>query len=507
MFVTQSRLHLFKYGINGIMRYCKSIGVFLCAASLLWGGFAAADDYAEPATLVSYRAALHGSPIDRQAQVGKDNILRMSLEDCIKYALRNNRKILSGDYAITAAEAQENEAHALGMPTFDYEYVSAPVPKDATRAVQTFFQGQWVWEHRIKLSMAIPVTTFGKLATAAELAGRGIDAARERRVADEVQMVSRMRQLYYGIQMAEEIASLVLQAIDRLSGEIKKAESQDVGSDIKASERYSPIDKLRMKVFRADLEKRLAEARTREEVAINALKIQMGMPMKSNVRPMLGLAPVNARMSGYEEYMAQMAHSRPESKLADIGVEAKRLENQMVKKQWYPDLGVGAFFDIGRTIGTVENVQTTNDFVDPFNFARAGIGLRLSGKLDVHSLLSKENRTESEFYKASLERDMAKEGLALEVKEAYLRVKQSAEQVKRADETKKLARQMVFLSKSNLDLGIGEKSEYVDALQTTLLSRSQYLEAVFNYNSAVAQLDEKIGYVPYKETFHEPKAQ
>lgn len=504
------------------MQYHKSIGFFLCATSLLLAGFAVADDYDEPATLVSYRAALHGSPLDRQANVGKDNVLRMSLEDCIKYALRNNRKILSGDYAITAAEAQENEAHALGKPIFDYELGSAPVPNDASRAIQTFFQGQWAWTNRVKLGMAIPITTFGKLATAAELAGRGIDAARERRVSDEVMMVSRMRQLYYGIQMAEEIASLVLQAINRLSDEIKKAESQDLGSDVKASERYSPIDKLRMKVFRADLEKRLAEARMREDVAINALKIQMGLPMKSNVRPMLGLSPVDSRLSDYEEYLARMNHARPESRLADIGVEAKRLENQMIKKQWYPDLGVGAYFDVGRTIGNIKNVQTTDDYVNPFNFSRAGIFLRLQGRLDVHSLFAKMDRTENEFYKASLERDMAKDGLALEVKEAFLRVKQSAEQVKRADETKKLARQMVFLSKSNLDLGIGEKSEYVDALQTTLLSRSQYLEAVFNYNAAVSQLDEKIGYVPYnpktvdlaadrnpltlKETAHELKA-
>lgn len=479
------------------MRYLKSIGLFLCSASLLLGGVAAADDYDEPATLVSYRSALHGSPLDRQARVGKDNVLRISLDDCIKYALRNNRKIQSGDYAIDAAEAQEREAHALGMPVFDYEYATAPVPNDASRAVQTFFQGQWAWTNRVKLGMGIPITTFGKLATAVELAGRGIDAARERRVSDEVQMVSRMRQLYYGIQMAEEIASLLLQAIDRLSDEVKKAEAQDLSSDTKASERYSPIDKLRMKVFRADLEKRMSEARMREEVAINALKIQMGLPMASNVRPMMGLSPVNSRMSDYEDYLAKMGRSRPEAKLVDIGVEAKRLENQMVKKQWYPDVGIGAFFDVGRTIGTVKNVQTTDDYVNPFNFSRAGIGLRLQGKLDVHSLLAKEDRTESEFYKASLERDMAKDGLALEVKEAYLRVKQSSEQVNRAEETKKLARQMVFLSKSNLDLGIGEKSEYIDALQTTLLSRSQYLEAVFNYNSAVAQLDEKIGYVPY----------
>lgn len=477
------------------MRFHISIGVFLFGLLASAGG--AAQDYDEPATLVSARARLKTSPLDRQTPVPAGDVLRLSLEDCIKYALRNNRKVRSGDFAIDAAEAQEREAQALGKPVFDYEYGTAPVPNDASRAVQTFFQGQWAWAHRVKLGMGIPLYTFGKLATAAELAGRGIDAARERRVSDEVLTVSRLRQLYFGIQMAEEIASLLNQAIDRLSEEIKKAETQDGAEDRQASESYSPIDKLRMKVFRADLEKRLAEARMREEVAVNALKIQMGLPMTANIRPQLGLNPVSVRLADYEEYLVRMRQSRPEAKLAEIGVEAKKLEHQMTKRQMLPDLGFGAFFEIGRTIGTVKNVQTTDDYVNPFNFTRAGIGLRLQGKLDINSSMAKMDRTESEYYKASLERDMAKEGLALEVKEALLRVRQGSDQVKRAEETKKLARQMVFLSKSNLDLGIGEKNEYVDALQVMLLSRSQYLEAVFNYNSAVAQLDEKIGYVPY----------
>jgi outer membrane protein TolC len=478
------------------MRYRISIGVFLLL--ILVPAFTQAqEEYGEPSTLVSYRAALKGSPLDKQPPVASGDVMRLSLDDCLKFALRSNRKIRSGDYGISAAEAQEREAHALINPVFEYEYRSAPVPNDASRAVQTFFQGEWAWANQLKLGMGMPLYTFGKLATAAELAGKGIAAARERRIADEVLVTSRIRQIYYGIQLAEEMSALLIDAVDRLGNEIKKAEAQDTDSDLKASEKYSPIDKLRMKVYRAELEKRLAEARMKEELAINALKFQMGLPMTANVRPNLGLSPARVDMQDYQHYLRRMEELRPEAKLADIGVEAKKLEFRMTKRQMLPDLGLGAFFDIGRTVGTVKNVQTTDDYVNPFTYTRAGIGIRLQGKLDLNSSFAKIDRSESELYKASLERDAAKEGLALEVKEAYLRLKQTREQVARSEETKKMARQMVFLSKSNLDLGIGEKSEYVDALQVMLLSKTQYLEAVFSYNAAVVQLDEKIGYVPY----------
>ncbi|PIR20212.1 MAG: hypothetical protein COV45_07700 [Deltaproteobacteria bacterium CG11_big_fil_rev_8_21_14_0_20_47_16] len=477
------------------MQFLFTIAMMLCL--VVTGAFAHAEESLREEQLTIYRSHLHQSPLSRQTRVPEGTVIRMTVDDCIHYALRSNRKIMSTDYAIAAAEAQERESHALGKPVVDYEYGTAPAPRDATRAIQTFFTGDWVWANRVKLGMGIPLTTFGKLTTASELAQSGIAASRERRASEQVQVVSKIRQLYYGIQMAEEVRSLLLNAIDRLSDEIKTAESQDTDIDGKTSEKYSPIDKLRMQVFRADLEKRLTDVQVKEEVALNALKIQMGLPMTANFAPTGALAPVSVKMDTYDAYISRLRADRPESHLVDLGVEAKRLEHQLSKRQLRPDVGFGAFLEAGRTLPSVQNQGTNDQFINPFNFTRAGVGFKLSGRLDINSAIARINRTESEFYKVSLERDMAKEGLELEVKEAYLRVKQSEEQLKRTEETKKLARQMVFLSKSNLDLGIGEKSEYVDALQVMLLSRSQYLESVFNYNSAVAQLDEKVGYVPY----------
>jgi hypothetical protein len=57
----------------------------------------------------------------------------------------------------------------------------------------------------------------------------------------------------------------------------------------------------------------------------------------------------------------------------------------------------------------------------------------------------------------------------------------------------KLARQFVFLTKTNLDIGVGDKKEYSDSLQAYLVARGRYLESIFNYNLAVATLKQKVG--------------
>ena len=52
---------------------------------------------------------------------------------------------------------------------------------------------------------------------------------------------------------------------------------------------------------------------------------------------------------------------------------------------------------------------------------------------------------------------------------------------------------MMFLSKTNLDIGVGEEQQYTDALQLVLLTRGEYYKTVFDYNIALAKLEEKIG--------------
>jgi len=63
----------------------------------------------------------------------------------------------------------------------------------------------------------------------------------------------------------------------------------------------------------------------------------------------------------------------------------------------------------------------------------------------------------------------------------------------------KLARQFVFLTKTNIDIGVGDKKDYSDALQAYLVSRGRYLESVYNYNIAVAVLEQRSGGIARKE--------
>ncbi|MCC6272521.1 MAG: hypothetical protein IT572_03555, partial [Deltaproteobacteria bacterium] len=91
---------------------------------------------------------------------------RLSIEDCVKMALLNNREVRAKDYDMEVAQSKLKEAQPRGIPVFEYEFLSFPAPRDADRAVSSFFEGDVTFGQRGKISLGIPLYTFGKIGIA-----------------------------------------------------------------------------------------------------------------------------------------------------------------------------------------------------------------------------------------------------------------------------------------------------------------------------------------------------
>lgn len=491
----------------------------ICVLAAVLGAAGARAGEAERSALEAARRALRGSPL---AAVPA-SALRVSLAEAIRYARAHNPRIRGGDDALAAARAQRDEANAIGRPILEYEYRTAPVPNDIDRAAAAFFSADWAWLHAAKLTVGIPLFTFGKLSIAKQLADKGIAAARWEQYKLETTTAGQIRQIYYGLQFGDALAAVLLEAIDGLTTQIDDARSKiptftspapesppppvpdgaaaQAHSDAVKSppdKGPSPVDVLRMRLFRADIEKRLAELRRKQRVGLDALRVHMGLPSGAAVtitqRALHRAAPQFRTLDGY---LAAMRAGRAEAQLLATGVAAKELDWTLERRKRAPDVGVGVFADVGRTIGTVSGVTTTDDFSDPFNYTRAGLGLQVKGKLDFHGDAARIRRKRHEYYKVRQEAELAAEALGLEVRDAYEEMRTTAGELTRTRESAEVARRLLFLTKSNLDLGIGEQPDYVDALKMVLLTRGQELEAIVNYNLAMAKLDEKSGVIPY----------
>lgn len=423
--------------------------------------------------------------VDVSVELKNPHLLHLALQDCLRLASRHHQKLKAKDYEIDAARWRLVEAEARFWPVIDYKYRAAPVPQDASNAAEAFFTGDITFFNSIRVAGGMPLYAFEQLTVAQKLAHQGILAAEVRREKEEGEIHFEVKQLYYAIQVANDLALIANDALEKIKNKLREEEE---------TKEHSPYEISKLKIYKLDIAKRLSEAIQKEKVAREALRVQLGLePDQPFALAKEYIAAMASELRPLAFYLERAAADRPDSHLIAIGVEAKRLEYVLEKKKNFPQIGFGGFIEFGRTTNRIRNVGTTDDFNNPFNFTRAGLGLEMQGKLDFHGSGARINRLNSEYFKASLEGDLAKRGIALEVENVYREALRAQENLYRAEEKRKLARQMLFFSKTNIEVGVGEEKEYTDALQLVLESRAEYLKAVFDFNVALAKLDWKVG--------------
>ncbi len=426
------------------------------------------------------------NPIDIREPVEVQGAVKLGLNDCVQMALLNNREIRATHYDVEAAEYKLKEAQPKGVPTIDYEFLTAPAPRDVDEAVESFFTGNVTFLQRGSIKVGSPLYTFGKIGLAQDLATQGIKAEKQKRTQKKNDIVLDVKKLYWGILLAKDLRDLFLDAAGHLEQEISRREGDSDPTD--------PIELVKLKLYRYEVLSRLSQVEKKDYLAKQALRVQLGLPRVTQVEVADShLEPIDYELKDFNHYLTLSQKFRPKNILVDIGLKAKELEYRLEKRSLTPNVGVGGFFEFGVTAQSIQGLQLTDDFNDPFNFTRAGVGLRMEGKINVKSYMAKVKQKQAEYFKVALQKSAADDGLELEIREAYLDVQHQEKNLDNAHEAMKTARQYVFLTKTNVDIGIGNKKEYSDALQAYLVSQGRYLEAVLKFNIAVATLEDKSG--------------
>jgi len=138
--------------------------------------------------------------------------------------------------------------------------------------------------------------------------------------------------------------------------------------------------------------------------------------------------------------------------------------------------------------------RQTNPFAyDNFNFGAAGPVLGLRWNFDINGTAAKVARSEAELMKLQTQKKTAENSFPVEVKEAYLNVKETQERVKITEEGRKAGRTLVALSSANFELGIGEPQDIFLGLGNYTRAANDYYEAVRDYNIALAKLSLVVG--------------
>ncbi len=439
---------------------------------------------------------------------------KMTLPELLDLARQASPGIQAAGAATEAMEAQVSEARRNWLPQGDLLSILAPspniqcfaaypgggdppagTPTDTNNCVRTsspearLTDVHWTKIFtRTELKLIQPVWDFGKISAGIAAAKAGVGVQQEKQNAARADVEQNVRKAYWGMKLARD----VLDMLDTGSGYVDDGQKK-LDKDLeKGTGTASVTDKLRMRTVRAEVDARILEAKRGQNLARDGLRVLLGAQAPDDIDvDDDDFAPIEVKDHPVTYYEDLARYGRPEAKLLDYAVKAKRALADLERRKEYPDfvlIGTAAF-------ARAQDAQDPNNaFMSHyFNSTTAGVAAALRMQLDLGPRLARATRTTAEAAEIGYRRTEALGGIQLEVRKAYGEMTEASERVKAVAKGEKAAKSWISAVAQNFAVGLAESRDLTDALLAFFNMRFRYLQAVYDYNIAVAALTRATG--------------
>lgn len=416
----------------------------------------------------------------------------LSLEDCIRMALKAAPELGEADSDIAFATSRLDEAKSYRLPQVEMTTLVGPAPIAYTSSVSPtiktneplFSFNALTWFTSADATIIQPLYTFGKISENMKAASHGIEVDRSRKQQRANEIVLKVHEYYTGLLLAREMKELVLEIEEILIRAREKAQKLlNQGSDT-----VDEMDLYKLDAFSGIATKYLEEAKKGEALALAALRARMGLavdaPLETgNER----LVIIDAEIPPLETYLANARARRPEHFQIAEGLKARAALVEAAKANYYPDIFLGGMFSWAYA-DERERLQNPY-FNDPFNHLNAGIALGARWKIDFGITGAKVSGERAQYNRLLSTKDYAEENIPLQVKKYYLDLVEARNSAIATRGAYLNAKKWAVTSVANFDFGMGPAKDIFEALQAYSTMRSDFFRSIYNYRLAAASLD------------------
>jgi outer membrane protein len=429
------------------------------------------------------------SPI--QAEPGDEeggDPLRLSLKDCIQRALESHPAVHEVQWDVEIRRSDVQQAEAGYYPTGEFVNITGVV-NDATGNILRYRQGG-IGDlgpfTRIEGRIAYPLFTWGKLPSGLKAARKGLEQELVSVEQKKAEVVREVKELYYTLLYTRQIQDLLNDVREGFQKAVEVAEER-----LKEN-KLTQLDVLNLRIGYAGVAKEEGKLRNGIELTRSALLRAMGLPQTTvfEVTDTL-LTPQPAHLKELDYYVERLFANRPEWRKLRLGLQAREAEVRVATSDYFPTFFLAIPFRYGYA---PNRSRQTNPFAyDDFNFGGGGpvVGVRWS--LGFAETAAKVARSRAELMKLRSQEKTAVLSFPVEVKEAYLNVKETQDRMRITADGRRAGRALVTLAVANFELGIGEPQDIFLGLGNYTRAANDYFEAVRDYNIALAKLSVVVG--------------
>lgn len=396
----------------------------------------------------------------------------MTLDNCLKLALGNNPRINSAFQDILASDARIKQVWSNFFPTFSWQtgYTRLRQLQLSDALGQSLEYNYYLLGQISLQEMLYDFGVTQNQATIRKLDYEGYKKTFEAVVND---IIYQTKDAYYNVLYAYENRRVAQDTVDKYQLFYNQAKAfyltgENPKVDVTIAE--TNLSSAKLKLIQAD---------NAVNLAIAKLNNVMGVPYieKYDISDRLQYKPVYL---SFEQAIDIARDSRPELKLAEIKVEGVNQTVKLTKKSFFPTITFEGQYQRG---GKSWN---------------SNYGFNVGGYLTFPTINAMLIRNEIKEAKYLYDRELAnarntQNSIYLEIQNAYLKLEEKRNQLPVAILGVKQSKENYELSYGRYRVGEASPTELKDAENSYEQAQLTYYTALYEYNSARAELEKAIG--------------
>lgn len=408
-----------------------------------------------------------------------------TLDQCVNIALKNNYDVIAAEKSYNTARVRVYSAYGSLLPSISISAGASRSWSGFTRTDQTTGEIVGGGETRYIYSGSL---NFGNTFDGLGLSNYGsIKKSRSDRassfygyVKSQQDLIFNVKSDYYDLIKTKMLLDVAQDAVKRGEEQLRTAQSKyDLGS-------ASMSDVLKAKVQYGNDKLDLVSKTNDYKLAQANLAFLMGINVDQEFEVDENVPDRDINLT-FDDAMKEALSQNPQYKIAQFDFLSAKSSRTIAKSRFLPNLSVGL------THGT-----SVGDYSDFATFRGRDASYRLSAGLSFNifnggSDYANLNAAKNEVRTKEENLDNTKNSVALELKKSFLELERAREAKTLADESVAAAQEDLNLVREKYNLGAATILEVLDSEVSFKEAQTNNVQAIFDYNLAVAQLEKALG--------------
>lgn len=418
-----------------------------------------------------------------------ESIPAFSMQEAVSYGVRNHKDMNIAANELKRAEQQMVEARAIGIPQInagvDYNYfIQLPTSLIPAQFINPaapegeFLEVAFGTKNNLTAQATLSTLIFdGTYLMALKASKKFIEFSKVNYENQKVALINNIKKAYLPPLLLKENLKTIeqnIKSLEKLYFETNEMYKEGIVEKLDVDKLALSVDN--MKVMKKDLEKNF-------EIAVDALKIQMGFPMEKKIMLTETVTSLSEELNEDLLTKAMEYSQRSEYRLLEHSKVMSELNVKRYQRGYWPSLS--------GFINYQQVVQGDDIINDPISTPASIAGLSLSIPIfDGFMKKAKIQQAKLDVENVLLQKDLLTSAIDFQLKSSRDSYFNALDKVQSRQKNLNLAEEIFQTAQEKYKEGVGSSLEIIQAEQSLQDSQQNYLRALYEF--VLAKIDVEI---------------